>query len=356
VLSEAWRDLVTGTSRALIFSLALVAAVGAAMLADTRTITDVLANAVAFQTGGGAVHILDAHSVDGQRCDAIGHTAIIAAAGAIRPGQPVTALAMPSTTITVHDVTPGLFDVLTASAPVHPDSDSTAPGMWVTADLADTLGLTPGSTLNTATGDIDISGVFSWPDDGRDRLLGFSLLAPVPASGTFVQCLTSIWPVDSDANPLLLYAVGIDTADTQPRLSQLNASMGATFDVATQLHHRPTGWAPLAASVAGLVVGYAALATRRLEIAAALHARLPRPHLAWVYVLQTTAWTLAAAIILTAIAAFYTRATGLAIWHDVFLAALRIIASGCLTPPIGALLATATTREKHLFHYFKNRA
>lgn len=352
VVSEAWRDVCTGTTRALLLSVLLTAVVGAVALADVAAVTDITARARAFRASGAAVQVLDAtEGVDAVRCEALGTVEGVLAAGASRSAAQVTALALPSTPMTVHEVTPGLLTVFGHSAPTHTNSTTATPGVWLAADLAEALGTAPGDDLATETGPVPVAGVFTWPDDGRDRAFGYSLLSPVPATGTFDRCLSAIWPLDEALAALTFFAADTN-ADNTPRSGQLNSTQGNSFDTNALLAARPTAWAPLAAATAGLGIGYAAVRARRLEIAAALHACIPKAHLAWTHQLQVGIWSLAAALILTAVLTWTTQThTNPGSW----LTGLRIIVIGTTTPLLGSLLAATTTREKHLFRYFKER-
>jgi hypothetical protein len=98
-----------------------------------------------------------------------------------------------------------------------------------------------------------------------------------------------------------------------------------------------------------------AVRTRRLELAAALHARVPKPHLAWQQVLEAAAWV-AAGVAIAAAAVAYAARTGNPDPGDwAFLLGARTLAAAAATALLGALAGVATTRERHLFRYFKNR-
>jgi hypothetical protein len=56
-----------------------------------------------------------------------------------------------------------------------------------------------------------------------------------------------------------------------------------------------------------------------------------------------------------AAAVYAARAGNTAEWATAFLPAVQTLGAAAATTILGALAATALTRETHLFHYFKNR-
>ena len=357
VASEAARNLATGTTRAAALALAFAAVVGALAYADVRAAVDVLRGAAEYRASGSSVQVLEVpQGIDGARCHALGEATGVVAAGALRQGDPLTALAMPSAQVTVWEATPGLVDLL---ADVGGDVAATtgghrAAGVWYSRDLAETLGARPGRDTATTTGTAVTAGVYSWPDDGRARTLGYAALAPVAPMGVFDQCWVQVWPADVDTAAVVYLAMDPAKAD-QATVSRLNAAYGATYDAPGLLARRPTALAPVAAAIVGLVLGYLAVRTRRLELAAALHARVPKPHLAWQQVLEAAAWV-AAGVAIAAAAVAYAARTGNPDPSDwAFLLGARTLAAGAATTVLGTLAGVATTRERHLFRYFKNR-
>lgn len=357
ILSEVVRDLTSGTARAALYGFLLAAIVAGLALVDQRAVASILDDARAFRAAGSAVSVLESRAaISGQRCAALEEVPGVTGAGAVRDGGTVTALALPAANLAVHEVTPGILDLLSNITTVTPGSDPIAAGVWLTDDLANTLGATPGATLALSTGDVPVTGVFTWPDDGRDRQFGFSVLAPVPAVGTFTGCMAEAWPADDLLPSLLQFtsaASGAETADQ--RMFQLNGTRGAVMDTEAQLSARPTRWAAATAAVAALGIGYVAARTRRLEIAAALHAKVSRPDIAWIHLLQVLAWTIAAGLITTALVTWNARAAFPTPWTTGWLIGLRVIGAAILTPAVGTLLGIIPTRESHLFRYFKNR-
>lgn len=214
------------------------------------------------------------------------------------------AAALPSSAIPTKEVTARLTTVL-RSEPV------TGTGVVISDQVAGALGLSAGSALDLVEHTITVDGVYPYPDDGRRPGLGYGVLVTVPPAGL--------------------------------------------FDGATAYHHRLTRYAPVIAALAACGLGYVSLRVRRLEHAAALHARVRKRALVAIAALETSAWitpviVLAAAFTAVKIARWPTGDT----WPPIILAA-RIDLTAAVAGYLGAGLALAHTRERHLFRYFRNR-
>jgi hypothetical protein len=105
----------------------------------------------------------------------------------------------------------------------------------------------------------------------------------------------------------------------------------------------------------GVVLGLIAVRTRRLELASALHAGVDKPSL----VIQTTweAVVWAGLPVLALTPASYVLA-GHGNSDNVMAASLSGLATVAATGAgaiLGTMAATAATRERHLFRYFRTR-
>ncbi|MGN6241401.1 MAG: hypothetical protein ACTHNI_16875 [Cellulosimicrobium cellulans] len=348
--SEAWRNLRSGTSRALLLTLAFAVLVGTLAAVDTRAVVEVLRGAADFRAAGAAVQTLQAAGrVSGSQCDALGDVVGVRV-GAFRGGEPLRALNLPSSRLGVFEVTPGLLDVLTGTT-----SATRSSGVWLSADLAEALGAATGDRLATSSGTATVAGVYSYPDDGRDRALAYAVLAPVPATGTFDACWAEIWPTDAGSAALLHMALLPGTDLAEVTRDQLNTRWGADHDARDLLAHRVTRHAPVAAVVAGFVLGLASVLVRRLELSAALHARVPKAALSWQVLLETLAWVFAGALIAGACLLWLARWGNPDPGPETWWVGLRVVAAGAAATTIGALLGMLATRERHLFRYFKDR-
>lgn len=355
VVSEAARNLATGTTRAALLALALASIVGALAYVDVRAAVDVLQGAAEYRASGSSVVVLEVpQGIDGTRCDALASASGVVAAGAIRQGEPVRALAMPSSQVTVWEATPGVVNLV---ADTGGDIAATAPGaggLWYSRDLAQALGARPGRPIETTAGTAATAGVYTWPDDGRTRTLGYAAMAPVAPTGVFDQCWVHAWPMDVNTAGLVYSAIDPAKAD-QAIVSRLNTALGADYDAPGLLSRRPTVYAPWAAAVVGFVLGYLAIRLRRLEFAAALHARVRKAHLAWQQTLEAIAWVAAGAAIAAAAVARAATTANPDPSDYAFLLGARTILAGSAAVLLGTLAGVAATRERHLFRYFKNR-
>lgn len=351
VASEALRNLATGTSRATLLAVIFAMVVGGLALADARSVIAIQTGALTFQKSAASVRTIEAVSqIDGHQCELIASTGDTGASGAMRKGSPLTARAMPSSQLPVWEVTPGLLSVLSASTDPFAVSGG---GVWLENSLAEVLSAQPGDVIETSSGSATVAGVYQWPDDGRARTLGYSVLSPVPAAGLFDECWVDSWPAGEEAVELLQITLIPGAAVAEAPQAQLNTSLGAEYDTDALLDSRVTAWASVASLCIGLALGWSSVRSRRLQLAAALHGRVPRPHLGWQILIETLAWVCAGGIMCLTVIAWTTG--GLDVASEAWSAALRTVMAAGLATLVGAWGAVAATRERHLFSYFKDR-
>ncbi len=352
MLREAWRNIATGTTRTITLALLLSAASIGLAAADLLTVNGLAEEAEDFQRSGASIITLTAvGGIDGVTCEAMGHLPGVSAAGAIRATETgVVASALPSSTIPLMETSPGFAQVLRAErGPV--------PGLILSDQVSEALDLGIGDSLTTPTGRVPVGGTFDYPDDGRRAGYGYAVLAPVHANqGAFDECWVDAWPISGQI-PALLRMTLIPTGDgaQPPVLSQLNTSRGIGFDGPARFVGRSTRNAPVAALVLGIGLGFAAVRTRRIQFAAALHAGASRRDLAAILGLEVASWTLPTAMFTIAIATFIAaRAPNLG--HGIALIlGSRVSVLAVVGGFLGALAALLQVREHHLFRYFKER-
>lgn len=258
--------------------------------------------------------------------------------------------------ITSVEATPGFIGLLgQIGADVVTDTTVTS-GVWLSSDLADMLGATPGGVVQTSAGPAQVAGVYTWPSDGRARDLGYTMVVPVPADGQFSQCWALIWPTNPNLASLPYTSANGDVgATTQVSAGQLNQSLGTDYDASHLLAARTTAKAPWAGVLAGLVIGLAAAWNRRLEIASSLHARVPKPHLIWQHLIETSIWVLAAAFITAAGLLWVSRLGNPDPSWQTWLIGLRTVAAGAAATLIGTAIGAALTKEHALFRFSKDK-
>lgn len=351
VASEAWRNLASGTSRPLLLALLAALLLGGLAAADIRTIVGFSAQAVAFREAGAAVRVLSAPAaISGQRCDALRQLPGVLGSGATRLATAqAEVLTAPRAGIPTIEATPGLRDVLGVAS-------GASSGVWLSDAAAESLGAWPGTTLPTSRGPARVAAQYSYPPDASDRSLAYAIVAPIPATGYFDSCWVLVWPPSVALDPLIRGTYAGDPADqSAATLVQLNTRLGATLDGPELLASRATSHAPTLAAAIGLLLGAGAIRLRRLELAGALHARVPKVALLTQIWFELTA-VAAAAALLALPAAYWLASHGNPDppWPAWF-AGLRVIGAGTLSTTIGGLVATASTSENRLFRYFKER-
>ncbi|GAA3747148.1 hypothetical protein GCM10022225_33660 [Plantactinospora mayteni] len=350
IASEAYRNLASGTTRALLLAIAL-ATVGAGLaIADARSVVTMERRAAEFVSSGASVRVMVARkTTDAAACERLGGIPGVRSAGALRETEPVVLRAMAGNPIQAYAVTPGLIEVL-GGVP------AASAGAWLPAQLAETLGVRPGAELATGGGTLTVAGVYHYPDDGRDSRLHHAALLPQPAAGTFDECWADIWPFSEARDSLLHTAFTVDAGSSDPvTIGQLNTRLGTRFDGLGEFAGRPTRYAPHGCALAGLVLGFLAVRMRRLEIAGALHLGQSRRSLLATHLIETAAWSSAALLLAAAALVFGVVLGDTADPGSVYLIDIRGPVAATLAAHAGAVLALATIRERHLFGYFKNR-
>ncbi len=341
---EAWRNVLTGTARAGLLAFALVVVVVGAGVLDLLQVRAITTRADEFRASGADVLVLDAAGhVDPVRCELLAGQPGIEAAGAMR-AAPVRRLApLPQDAIPAFEVTPGLPALLAPSDPPR------GTGVVLSSALATTLGTETGRPLLTDAGATTIAGVYEYPDDGRRYGYSYALLDPVTPSGAFDSCWIRQWPANGAATTLLMTALTAGADDPSlapPQISQLNPTLGITYDATSAFRERGTRWAPLGAFALAAAVGWLATWLRRLELATALHLGQSRPAQIVGLWLETAAWiapSLAATLLTAAVAAARAPAGDLRL--VVLLAALPA-AAAAIGALAGVTLAASTARQR----------
>lgn len=355
---EAWRDYKTGAGAVLLVAVVFLVTVGLAATSVSSFGSWVSREGIHFREAGASTYVLRADGqVDPSRCDSLSGVGTIQAAGAMRVVSDTFFAAMPSRAVTTLEATPGLWNVLAASAP-GARSNNTA-GMWITDTLAETLGVEPGEILDLKDGrKVALAGVFSCPDDGRNRDLGYAVVAPVPARGDFGQCLIEVWPSEPTDASLVLEGLkpglGSSTGMEIPAPMQLNSSLGKTFTAGN-------AWSGvvrvgiLGAALTGFTVGFAWIFARRLVLSSNLHSGVDRLSLQLIVLAEASFVVLFAVVIWAPIGWFAGFFGGAPDGWVSFFAGLRVLLSGTAGLIVGVVVGFGMVRESRLFRYFKNR-
>lgn len=349
IVTESWRNLFSGTTHAASFALALGLSTGIMVAADGIAIGVLHDEAAAFVASGASIRVLQAEgAVDGRACDGLLGHGTVGAAGAVAPAEVITFPALPGTVIPVFAVSPGLLRVLGGT-----ERDA---GVWIPEELASTLRVEAGGVLQTDAGELVIAAVFEFPDDGRDSRLGGAILTPVVNDRNFDECWAQAWP-SSDSTDVLLRSTTTTVDSTSVHtIGQVNKRLGATFGGEALFAGRLTRFAPIVCFVAGGVLGCLSARRRRLEYAAALHARQSRGSQLLACLLETCVWALLGGAIGCGMLVLATHRLPLDIRWDVVSTVWPGILSAVSSAMLGAMLGASSIRERHLFRYFRTRS
>lgn len=350
ILREAWRDIVTGTTRTATFALAFGVIVAGAAAADQLTVRRLVDEAGQYRASGASIVTITAEGrVRGEACEALGHLPGVRAAGALRQEDDGLRLAaLPQSPLTLYTVTPHLPDVLWAA--------SDGNGLVLSADAAAASGRRAGDAVITAEGTSRVAGVYDYPADGRRVGFGYAALDVSAGPELYDECWVDAWPLDERIDALLLtVAQPSADADADVQLSRVNTTLGATFDGASAFSGRLTADAWLVALTGSLVVGYVSVRVRRVALASALHTRVPRRSLGAILALETCSWVVPVAIVVVSATSVFATTGPPEDRGTTFVLTLRVLAPAIAAAAVGATTAFIATRERHLFRYVKDR-
>jgi hypothetical protein len=350
---EAFRNVVTGTTRAVLWASIWALAIGGLCLAEVWGVGIIYRQAAEYVQSGAAVSVLDTTSlVDGRACEGLVQVAGVERSGALsRMDEPVLPGVLPAGPVAAFRVTEGALQMFSRLV------DLGGEGVVISIDVAQSLGAEPGETLPLVSGSVRIRGVFEWPDDGRLRGFTYSALVPSPEEGVFDQCWMYAWPQVAHSDVVLsgtLIPHGPqDSASVQ--FGQVNTTQGKRFDGAERFRARLGTWAWLASLTVASGIGFVAARVRRLELASARHAGVSRMSQLIQMAAETAWWQFLA---LTLAGPLVALCVGVSPGDDSALLirlAFRVLGAGVIGTALGAVIAVWSIREKRLFRYFKIR-
>lgn len=358
ILREAWRNAYAGVTHPMISMLVFVVVIGGLGAVQAFSVVQVNRDAEHWRAIGASTQIVQlAGRIDGARCDGLSKVPGIAASGAVREGPSLQLAALPSTTFSTFEGTPGLANVLG----VRKSEDTVRTGTWVSSDLAETLGISMSSALRLDTvegNSIGVSGEYNYPEDGRMPTLAYNVVSEVPSTGTFDSCWVELWPEDGALGALLTFPVsvnGLGADDSTPKIQQLNASEGPTFNGPARLERIPS-WLFLGAGVlSGVSIGFTLTWVRRLELASALHAGISKISLCLQLMTESILSAVPAVFLsLSAVLLLVTTDNPGSPW-PAYLVGAGVVISGFVAVLLGAVTSTLMVSEDRLFQYFKTR-
>jgi hypothetical protein len=270
LLSEAWRNTCSGTTRAVFAAVTLTVIMASVVLLDGDSAGSIFRDQQAFVAAGGATVTITANrEIDADRCVALSRVAGIQGAIALREVQGGLAVS------TLPDTPPALFDEAGDPHGVLTNQTSTDAGVYLSREVATQLGVGRGDSIPVAGRAPDhasVAGVFDYPDDGRNQMLADSVIQPQPPTGAFDTCWFTVWPAD----PALSALARTTLSATAPRgtnvqITALNTTLGEPTSTATLLAERATRWLPAGGAVVCFAASVLLVRLRRLELAMARH-------------------------------------------------------------------------------------
>ncbi|MCH9275828.1 hypothetical protein JS533_006025 [Bifidobacterium amazonense] len=356
VISEALRNIGSGTAHAVVMFLAVLLAGTLLGGYEAASVIGLEREATTRITALADTTTIMGTAIDGSVCDRLaGIDDGPSMAGAMRIGDPLTPVSTPGKDITSYQITPGMIDLLAAAdatGRTRPD----ASGIWVSSDVAHDFGLAVGGPFATDHGTATVAGVFDWPNDGRDTRFVYAILVPVSATdGTFTECWARQWPA-SDQTETLLYSTVVAADGQNPAgVMAVNKGFDSHYDAQAGYLNRMTRWTPLAALAVGLLLGIVSVRRRRLEYAGALHSGQTKGAQLLGIAIETLIWggsaSAAGAGLLVAYCVRMSQSDPMA----VLVAALRTPAALFAGVMVAAMLSGLTIRESQLFRFFKHR-
>lgn len=347
ILSEAARNLASGTTRAVFAALALLVILAGTVLQDALAVEHVFIAQRAVRVGGGATHIVAAPAgIDGQRCVALrGLNGVVGSIALREVPDRFGLLAYPHSKPALYDVAGDIPSVLDARP-------SMPTGVWLSEAMATRFGSGP---LPMADGtSVVAAGTFPYPDDGRNSQLASAALQPVPPSGRFDACWVTIWPHD-DASLALLETAIVPGTDNVTR-QHLNPTFGTPAPTITLLQTRSTRWLLAIGAAASAALGYTLIRTRRVELSLAQHLGVRVTQQRLQLGLETLCWTFPAGILAAALTLVVTTAHTTAPEARWLLAHILIGVATCLVAALtGSQAAALTIVEKKLYLWTKDR-
>lgn len=352
ILIEAFRNILSGTTRAAVFALTLILIGGGLIGADIGETRSLIAEAERYQAVGASTVTLEAPGrVDGHRCELLNRLPGVQGAGAMRAStSPLSLAALPQAPVARFEVTQSFPAVLATS-------EASGSGILVSEEVSAAVQRFTGDRLPLGAGHARIQGVFAYPSDGRRPGMGWAALLPTDARQLFDECWVRQWPEDPMLRSQLMQVVapGAASAAEQPLVDQLNATLGVGFTGGERFEKRFLQHVPLTLLVLAFLLGALSVRLRRLELASNLHAGARRRDVQGQIVMETAAWSLPAATAAFAVALFLAAPVGagdrLALIVEGGRGATAIVV-GCMA---GAWMMSARIRQRHFFAYFKDR-
>lgn len=368
IISEAWRNLATGTTRALGWGVVLILAGVALITTDQLVAHQIRTDHRDFVDSGATTWIVSSEgNVDAHRCESLAQAGLVEDAGAIRLSETRVAARLPSTELRIFEGTSGILSVLKASPQT---GVGTAPSIVLADDLAVALGLVTGQSIEFQGGEnAVVSALYSLPEEVQDSQLLNSGIVLAPAIGSWDACWVSNPTSHTEVRQTLAYTLTESATSADPNgggsqftVTQLNSRQGEYFDVTDRLASRSTRLLPWAVPILAFAIGSLAMRSRRLEITSAKHVGVANTDLAAMSLLENGTWAGSGMIVITGVTAIAQQLSardGTGPNPDDVHALLASTAlwavSAGMAATLGAVITTVLLRERGLYRHFRQR-
>lgn len=349
VAGEAWRNVRSGTALTVQL-VALIGALTAGVIGfGALDIMAIAERGAAYRASGANVLILQAPgAIDGAACEALNGTPGVQA-GALRqaPRNLVSAV-LPDSSVPTFEVTPGLANLIMGGRQGSPG------GVLLSAAAADTIG--EGEVFASPSGDVAVSAVYEYPDDGRRTDLAFAVLVPTAPTAPFDECWAQTWPESPQLEALLRTSrIPSTSGEDSSTLLQWNGAHGTAFGGQAMFENRVSRAVPAVAALAAFVIAFAVTRLRKVELASARHSGVTLVDQLATLVIESAVWIAAVFVVAVPVTCVFLARSlpGDAAAYLQLGATVPALASlGGLT---GVTAAGLLSSEKHLFRHVKGR-
>jgi hypothetical protein len=331
-----------------------------AIFLDLTSVNSISQQGKEFLNSGAATwELASKGTISPVRCDNLAKIDGVLHSGAISEENiTITPISMPGTSIPVNTVSQNFYKLLDLTS-----LDLSTPGIFIPTVISERLGIRAGNSFLANSGEIFVSGVYNYPDDGRQGSLGFAALAPLDTQSEpnrlLDSCQATIWGQNDSLKTMLWTALESkeESANSRvkPEIAQLNGKFGITFEGAKLYDSRETKYLGVLVLLVCALLGFVFIRIRRLEIASWLHVSMKKADALKICLLE-----ISPIILLTLFASAptflfaYIGADPSDFPAYLFLA-LRIFLASAIGLLLGTTLGIVATKERHLFKYFKER-
>lgn len=378
ILFEALSNIRSGMARATLWCAVIVLVMGVAVIADVVTVRGVFVDQRDFVASGGATTIIESQGkIDKDRCISLskvagvrGSFAAIVQTDGAESGLDV--LTLPGTKIRVREVTGDYLTTLGGQGNANY-------GVGIPSAYGHKLGLDfIGAPLPLESATAHVSSVFSYPNDGRDERYAATFFmpstsaaasatatstasatasaTPTATSTAFDECVFTVWPANAEIESLGLTVLAPGTELQDVKVTQLNASKGASQETKTLLQSRQSLYIPLAAALLASVVGAVSVRVRKLELALGLSLGVRKSAQMTQALLETLCWLVPGAILVVA-ASLLIGTDSLTAVETQFVVRLTLSRTLGLSAAVvlGVILSLAAISPRRVYDWFKDR-